>query len=281
MPQIIHNDNFVKSDVTVVCTSNDKYIPPLLAFLNSIQANSPGINIMIRLVNVTEQHVDKVLSYNLRKQVIIDNVELSSKRTMQPNGLAGRNWKQLLTNVKPRPGGFRGEHQFQSDEACYCSNIKFNTANMALDDDNECVVYLDVDTIVRKDISSIKTVTQDHDMGMFVCAEELDKYETYLGQQYSGWHAGLMVVRNTHVAKQFYKELEQRVSENMFDIEADEDEFEYLVGVYKDDVSIKSLDLTYKDCGPTFNDDSVMWSGQAGIKATNDQYIKEFNKYVC
>mgnify|MGYP005751854511 CR=1 FL=1 len=271
-------DDLNTEQVTVVCTSNNKYLKPLKSFLHSIKLNSPDTQVVIRLVNVDSHDVDVILDIGISKYIIWEDRELSTQRRLQPNGLGDRDWKQLLNNVTTA-GGFRGAHQFQSDEACYCSNIKFNTMNLALQHDFDCVLYLDVDTIVRDDLSTIKLETDGHDMGMFICSDEIGKFHTYYDQAYSGWHAGLMVARNTKNTVKFYQELEQRVSSKMFDIEADEDEFEYLYNIYKDDLSIKLMDEKYKDTGPVFNDMSVMWSGQAEIKVSSEQYIKEYNKY--
>ena len=41
--------------LTIVCSSNQKYIPYLKTFLNSILINSPSVNIVARLVNVDSE----------------------------------------------------------------------------------------------------------------------------------------------------------------------------------------------------------------------------------
>ena len=63
-----------KNKLTLVCTSNDRYIKPLLAFLESIHKNSRDINIITRLVNVSSQNIDYIKTTYPDVEIIIDNV---------------------------------------------------------------------------------------------------------------------------------------------------------------------------------------------------------------
>ena len=168
-----------------------------------------------------------------------------------------------------------------SQEAAYCSNIKYNTINQLLNNNNDCVVYMDVDTIIRGDIDSVYDHVQSHDVGMFICPEEKEKDITVHGDKYIGWHAGIIVANNTPLAKKFMRLVEHRVHQDMCNMEADEDEFDYVYRLPQfRELKIKSIDKTYKDSGPVFSDDSLVWSGQAENKESNQQYIEEFNKHA-
>ena len=267
-----------KNKLTLVCTSNDRYIKPLLAFLESIHKNSRDINIVARLVNVSSQNVDYIKMTYPDVEIITDNVSLSDKRDIVNADATKRRVNDLITR-KDNIGGFKGVGWLYSQEAAYCSNIKYNTIKQLLDEDYSHVVYMDVDTIVRKNITSLIDDTKGYDLGMFICEDERETELTYYNEPYEGWHAGLIYINNTEMSREFITCVESRVNNNLYDIEADEDEFSY---VYKrtDGVSIKELSKFYKDTGPQFDVSSAVWSGQQEIKHTNEQYIEEFEKYV-
>lgn len=267
-----------KNKLTLVCTSNDRYIKPLLAFLESVHRNSKDINIVARLVNVVSRNVDYIKATYPNINIIIDNVPLSDKRDIVNTDATKRRVNDLITR-KDNIGGFKGVGWLYSQEAAYCSNIKYNTIKQLLREDYSHVVYMDVDTIIRKNIMSLIDDTSGYDLGMYVCEDERETELTYHGEQYEGWHAGLIYINNTEQSREFVDRVEERVNNNLYDIEADEDEFSY---IYKrtDDISIKELSKYYKDTGPKFDKNSAVWSGQQEIKHTNEQYIEEFEKYV-
>lgn len=176
--------------------------------------------------------------------------------------------------------GFKGMGWLYSQEAAYCSNIKYNTINLLLNNNNKCVVYTDVDTIVRGDITNITTHVDSHDMGMYICPEEKEKDITIYGDKYTGWHAGIIIANNTSLTRKFINVVEERVTCDMYNMEADEDEFDYVYRTPEfQDLKIKSIDKMYKDSGPEFASSSLMWSGQADNKESNRQYIAEYLKY--
>ena len=207
-----------------------------------------------------------------------EKIDASVRRDVITDTASDMDWRQLLNNVKNKKSRV-GVHEFHSQESAYCSNIKFNTMNMLINNGFECVVYLDADTLVMNDITHIREVMEGHDIGMYIHEEEIGKYKTYHQQEYSGWHAGFMVATNTPICKQLYKEIEDRVSNNIYDIEADEDEFEAVYKTLQDRLNLKLFGKEYKDSGPEFSTKSYMWTGQAEIKSCNEQYIEQYNQY--
>lgn len=264
-----------KSKTTLTCTSNERYVPPLCAFLNSIQINQPDVQIVVRLVNCTNKTIDKIKSNFGDINVIIDNHELSDNRNITNlSEVEGKTIEQL----RGARSGFKGVRWLYSQEAAYCSNIKYQTIHELLNKGIEFIVHMDVDTIVRHRFDCLRDAMLGYDIGMYICPEEHMKQLTEYGHKYMGWHAGIIVVNNTDTSRTFIDRVRNRVRENIYDIEADEDEFDYVYN-NTDDINILSVDKTYKDNGPVFNVNSHIWSGQSEAKSENRQYINEYEKY--
>ena len=267
-----------RTQTTIVCTSNERYISVLDACLNSIRGNSSDVNVVSRLVNVEDHTYEKILDNHNDMHFMREIIDTSACRDIMTDTAANLGWEQLLNKVKIKKSR-TGMHEFHSQESAYCSNIKFNTINMLINDGFECVVYLDADTLVMNDITHIKEMIKGHDIGMYIHEEEVGKYKTYHQQEYSGWHAGFMVATNTSLCKQLYREVEKRVNDNIYDIEADEDEFEAVYRIWLEDLRLKLFDKRYKDSGPEFSHESFMWTGQGSNKSCSVQYIEQFNQY--
>lgn len=267
-----------RDKTTIVCTSNERYVPVLTACLNSIEHNSDDVNVVARLVNVEDTTYEQIVSSYNDVRFIRDQIDASVRRDVVTDNASHIGWKRLIKKVRNKKSRV-GLHEFHSQESAYCSNIKFNTMNMLINDEFKCVVYLDADTLVMNDISHINEMMSGYDIGMYIHEAEIGKYKTYHQQEYSGWHAGFMVATNTPSCKKLYNEIEDRVNSNIYDIEADEDEFEAAYKINQSELKLKLFDKQYKDCGPEFSTESYMWTGQAEIKSCNEQYIKQYRQY--
>jgi hypothetical protein len=266
-------NNLNKNKLTIVCTTNEKYIQYVKPFFNSLEKNSKNLNVILRLVNCNkfiEEYKNfnlyKIYEYKNFKNKIITNFEDSKKL----------NYIELKEKIKK---GKLGNPIFKRDEAVYCSNIKFKTINLLINSGFKHILYLDVDTIVNKDFNSIITDSKNYDLAMFVDKNDINSYITKYGENYKGWNAGFMYINNTKPSKNFYKKLEERVTQDIFNIEADEVEFQKLLSEI--DVKILYVDKKYKDNGPKYSDTSYMWSGQSDEKIVNTMYknkIKEYNE---
>ena len=262
-----------KNKLTIVCSTNEKYLQYVKPFFNSLEKNIKNINVILRLVNCNNfnneyENFDlyKIYEYKDFKNKIITNYEDSKKL----------NYIELKEKIKKSK---LGNSIFKRDEGVYCSNIKFNTINLLIDNDFKYILYLDVDTIVNGDFNSIIHDSKNYDLAMFVDKNDINSYITTYGEEYMGLNAGFMYINNTEVSKNFYKKLEHRVNKNIFDIEADEVEFQKLLSEI--DIKILYVGKKYKDNGPVYSHDSYMWSGQSDEKIVNTMYknkIKEYNE---
>lgn len=285
-------------NLVITCTSNVDYIDQLKTFLNSMSVNSPGIPIVVRLINVDQSIGEELLKIYEDVSIIHDNPDISNK----PDQLSQYYSQDKVASEINRPvetDGFRGRLGWVfSQEAAYSSNAKFKTIDELLSCNNKCVVYMDVDTIVRGDITGLIEYTEQGDVGTFVLSETSEELEWLTGEPSNGKtvpsiHAGILIATDTEMSKQFYRDLKEKVMMDCFNPDSDEDEFERLLvdDKYKD-LKLIHVDRTYKDSGPTiegdcertsyteYSTDSLVWSGQGRNKEINTQYIDEMKKYT-
>lgn len=266
-----------KHKLTIVCTCNKSYLEYLYTFLQSVYTNSPDVNIIIRLVNVDkhELQINKDIFTNVH--FIYDNTFTTNNKVLIDD-VKTYSYKEIVNIIKSRDTP--GSPIFKSNEGIYCSNIKFNTINNLLTSGFECLVYLDVDTLVRKDIRPLKDLMSGYDIGMFINEFERGDFVTKYGHEYSGWNAGIMLVNNTPSAVKFYNQLEERVAADIDNVDADEIEFEYMYRSMIDSIKLLKVDKTFKDNGPDYSIGSHMWSGQSDEKKLNTLYITESQNYL-
>ena len=139
-----------------------------------------------------------------------------------------------------------------------------------------------VESLDTTDIYNIQDTINTYDLAMYICPNEHLKTSTQYGEKYIGWHAGIIISNNTMLSVDFLKDVEKRVSNNMYDIEADEDEFDHVFyqKKYNNKIKINSLTKYYKDNGPEFNVKNAVWSGQNVAKVDHEKYINEYSKYI-
>ena len=261
-----------KNKLTIVCTTNKNYIEYTNAFINSIDTNCENINIILRLVNCSPHDVYE--PQNLPLDIVQDNFVMQNDKVICEEDIRSTDYRTALQIIK------HDKHDnvlFKSKEAVYCSNIKFNTINKLLDQQFKHVLYLDVDTIVRKDISRVHTEYNQCDIATYVDLNDVDSFTLPDGSSYMGWNAGFMLIHNNNRTMQFFQQLESRVNQDMYNFDADEIQFQMLLSEMP--LNIKYVDKIYKDNGPEYTDGSHMWSGQAHNKVINKLFNEEYAKY--
>ena len=72
-------DNLNKCQLTIVCTTNKNYIDYTGAFLRSISENSPGMNVVLRVVNTTDVDCLKCIP-NINLHIIYEDVSFSQEK---------------------------------------------------------------------------------------------------------------------------------------------------------------------------------------------------------
>lgn len=260
---------------SLICTTNHKYLPLTSAFLESLACNSRDTfnRVIVRCVGFTHDFS----SIPLNIITIRDNKKLCSRKKLfsTEGGLIN---EYISEGLQKSRIGFRGARWLYSEEMSYCSNIKTDTILQTLEKYDEPVVYSDVDTIIRGDISELIATIQKHD----ICVVEDVSYTEQFGDverlshQDKLYQGGLIGFNNTNNTMKFAKEWKRLVMENYVDWDADERYFYDTINVIPF-INIGNIDTKFKD--EDLSDTSLVWSGAGVTKYCDEKYTDEYSAY--
>lgn len=274
--------------MTVVCTSDEKYLPLFNAFAQSALDNSPSTKIICRCVDVDKSVLVK---FNNVKY-IFDTIKLNKKPTIvKPDWRAKRyTTDRPLRDLHPKVNDYQILKRIYSEHAAYCTGIKYDTLNtLMVDEIDEVYIYSDVDAIIRKDIHDLHDIMYKYDADIGVVTDVMVEYNSTnfncfdkakLIRDFELETGGLIVVRNTEKSRKFIKFCAEEI--DIFNVSSDELVFNDACKLFEP-VTVK-IPLKYKDEGGPdnrdFREDSCIWSGQGDIKNFSPTYTKELNYYL-
>ena len=263
----------------IVCTSDKKYMPLLRALVTSVATNSPQTSIYARLVSWEEKITDEEIAelkaiHSLVETERDDGKGLEEETFEKTPNLVENFLKSREKNRShyrqrsERKSAFKTYQTIYTDAAAYCTNIKFNTLNKLAKACKEPLLYLDVDTVVRKDLSDLEAIIENTDIAIVNDTPTLIDFK----------QGGLIGFNpNAPRARVYMLEVESQL--DLFNITGDEIAMK---AVY-DQVAlqVEALSCIYKDEGKngSFDSESVMWSGHGDIKSYSGAYISEQRKY--
>lgn len=257
----------------LVCTTNDKYLPITKTFLNSLFQNSDVFdNVIVRCVGFDYDYThisDKI-------QTISDMTSLSKVKNMLSSDGEYIN-DYLSEGFKKSKIGVRGSRWLHSEEIAYCSNCKVLTILYALKKYKTSVVYSDVDTIVRGDLTGLINIVQQHDLSVVIDEPYSDQHVG--SKRLSGhdklYQGGLIGFKYSDKVLKFVADWGDRVMSDYRDWDADEKYFYETLPDYNLDIG--EIPLIYKD--EELSIDSKLWSGAGTTKYHEDKYVTEYKKY--
>ena len=276
----------MNNQLNIICTSDSEYLPIAKTLLKSIALNSPGVNVYIRLVNCTEKQSSEVASWYTNVTIINDNISLSTyrnKKSRQGNILLQ---EFLHHGLKKHLTKTRGARWLYSDKMAYCSNIKFATVNTLLQDGIDHLFYIDLDSIVRKDLAPLyDRINSDGLIFKTSKTHEGDRLQERFPGKSIIYHGGMFGIVNTVENKLIFNEMYNTILNDMYSWDADE----YVIydTLNKYNAEVRELPRMYKDEGDydhiiddyIFNQSSAIWSGPAHIKYTSQNYVNESKNY--
>lgn len=261
----------------ICCTTNDKYVKFTLGLINSIRKNcTTQYKIICRCVNVCNDNLN-LLGNDTNIEIVIDNRPLSTaKNITTPEGTT---YTSLLS-------GNRLAGYLKSEEACYCSNIRFYQTLQALKS-GEDVLYMDVDAIVRGDLMDLPNVAPGDDIIIRRNVDEgmygLQKRMPISEPDNVVYQQGFYFVRSCNLTLRFYEYLADKIQTDMKNWNADQ--IMFLNATKKFPIKIGQLPTIYRDSyhNPVdggFKNESIVWCGGWVDKYTNNKYLAEFEKYA-
>jgi len=254
------------NDIILCCTCNGKkkYIKYLKCLLQSIKVNTPDLKVHVRLVNCDKKTHTEIKKY---KNIILQKDVFNKKNKIHVSSLGPHLNKSVLYLLSK----YRNEVWGLYDtEAFYTCMVKYNTISNLLND-YKTVIYVDVDTVVRKNILEHINEIQSGDIGLV-----FDKKEINFP------HPGLIIANKSKKIINLMKYMDDHFSKC---IETDNVKVELGDGdllfkaIKENNINYSRLPLKWKDEGYNFNNNSLMWSGRSERKTKNEIYINEYKKY--
>jgi len=265
----------VKKIITVTCDQN--YSLYAGVFINSLNANTKDVSVVVRAVNCTHDTINNIVRLGSNVRVIDDKPNTSTIRNILSHDKELL-YDGLIESLTKNKTKVKSPRLLCSEQMAYCSNIKFMTIQQLLnEDDNNIVIYMDIDSIIRGNINELYDRLSHVDLAMFKDAPYTEQHEGSSRLQGNNvlYHGGLLGVNNNNRTRHLISEWVTLVAEDMFDWDADEDIF---YRAHEDSsIRIVCVDKIYKD--EDLDDKSVVWSGSGQTKFSHDRYIDECKKY--
>ncbi|MAF24360.1 hypothetical protein CL634_02055 [bacterium] len=277
----------------IISTCDQEYIPILKPFLRSLRKNATCVQPYIRFVNTNPGSIEEAIDEFPEMWFVIEEKELDTKRKhLNKKGILLQ--EELDRGFKEKKTEFRGARWLYSDKMAYCSNIRYNTVNQALSAGLEHILMMDIDAIVRRDLDELYNLIKSHDLCV-VSSNSEDFINRQLGEEETKrlrfpeleefYHGGLIGIRNSLTMREIFKKIEKNI--NLYDWDSDELVISKIFTEHEGEIDIHNLSRKYKDEGlytkgyvcPVFQEDSVIWSGTANTKSTNEVYAKELKLY--
>jgi len=262
MKQVSLNKEFI-----FTCTVDKNYIDYIYSLASSIKANCPLIPLHIRLVNIHEndrQIISSVLKDRYKNCFIeFDNIPLSSKREFfrsKDQLLYGESINDVL-KVKKDSKSFKNVNNnyfLMSEQQCYTSNTRFRNIIKLLNEDYSYVMYIDADTIVRKNIYDLKDILISYDL---TC--NINKCDRYSNSKC--WELSFLGIKNSNRAKHFAKQCMELTENDMYDWDSDQNSIEEIYSNNFKDLTVNSSIKHIEDIGQLHDrehlKDSYIWAG--------------------
>mgnify|MGYP003652135550 CR=1 FL=1 len=298
----------------ITCSASESYLGLLRSLLNSISINYPQCKVVARLINCSDKD-NNLQTIHSDTEVIFDQTDASTVRNkLQKNGCVMQD--QFFGVYADHKEGLKGAKWLYSDFIGYCTNNRYPMIQDLLVKGEEQILQLDVDVVVRRDLTLLQSLISKHDIclhaeirkdrelspfGITVTpdivpiltrSEYLQK-ETNENQHWSNcveWHTGVMGFNNTETTRKFVKRYIDELDkpENRYIFGAEEEEVYFLYLNEFSDMKLYSLPVKFKDEGQgddaktgaeQYRQSSYIWVGAGSSKYCCDEFIKEVQKY--
>lgn len=239
--------------LTILCVSDKNYLPYLYTLLNSLNRNTTCIDsVIIYLINVNESDL-LLKDYNFKLDIRFERCnydETKNKLTRYSCGLLNG--------------------RFMSDHHAYCNNLRYLVIPEILRNISTPLLYVDVDNIIRKDLTEFIHELKQYDISIFKYPLQLHPISW---RRFMTFACGIIGIYPTENSINFFDSMKDEIIKNGVLTVGDQLDFYNVWIKYKDIVKLNRFDKKYKDCD--LHDDSVIWSG--------DGQVKEFDKFknIC
>jgi hypothetical protein len=235
-------------ELTVLAIADRLFLPRLEVLAASLARNSPFVHLHAYLVNVAPEDAERLRAIHRHTELRFDSAELDA--TEMKIGLDG---------ITP-----------YTEKAGYCVNLRGRAILDLLQAGCPRVLFVDADTIVRRDLGSLCTFLDRHDLVIHKRPE---------AAEYMRVAGGVIGVRPTDAAIEFFTRAVARIdaigNRKFF---SDQLAFHLTIEELEGRVCVGHLPKTYIDWD--FDEQSFIWAGKGRRKHDNARYLAEERNYV-
>jgi hypothetical protein len=261
--------------VVTISTDSD-YVERTLSLLNSISINSPDVKVYLRAIDCSSS---EILALRRAHKNLILSDEQVNKCTKRRFFRAGAVLSTNLMNTGPYKSRLLSERQ------CYVSNTRYQNILYCLQELKEdIVIFLDADTIVRRNLLELTNFITQYDVLCNV-GKEVPRYPN--GRC---WECSCIIARNTPQSVDFFREVKLLTESNITDWDSDQFAIENVYSTSKislcedigfiEDLGWRVLTVdNWDNTTSIYSPDTYIWPGSGEGKFT-DEYCKEQKKYI-
>ena len=234
--------------LNVLAISDIEFLPRARILASSLNRNMPSAVLHAFLVNIDDQDA-------------VDTI-----RTLHPNSKIYPISEKLDdSDVKL---GLDGITKY-TEKSGFCVNLRARAIHQLLLNGCDYVLFLDADSIVRRELSSLVEMISRSDIVI---------HKREQAAEFMRVAAGVIGIRRTTASIRFFEQLIQRIDElgnrTFF---SDQLAFHRVAAELKDAISISHLPIEYIDW--EFRNNSYIWTGKGQRKYLNETYLEEEKLY--
>ena len=221
----------------ILIVSDQEYFEKALTLIKSIRLINNNLKIHYHQINFKKNiNINDIyFSY--------ENIELDNKTIFNFN------------NIK------------YTQKQAYCANIRFHIINNLISE-NEYILYLDADSIIRKPINELIESCKLNDLVINKCTKK-----SYYRKGFR-LRTGVFSIKNTPIMKNFLQHLLKLI--NLKQWFSDQDSIQDTYIEFNNKIKFKLLDSRYIDWNYDLN--SEIWVGKGDNKYKNKKYLELENQ---
>ena len=243
----------------VACVSDSKYLKYSIPFLKSLYTTNPDLPVHLKLVDCAPGDYQKCQQAN--SNVIITPTDINKSRKPRYPAYPKEYQSYKYTNkteakefyCRPGPTNIMERIRLYSDLSLYCIYAKYVNAR-ALQNIYDKVLILDVDALVKKDLTPLFDILDNCDVA--------SKQEEFSVFEHLIFNEGVTGLKTNDRTKQFLENIIEFYREHgLVNHNFQSDQLFFREEYYEQNIGISFHNLPNKFKDETFKDDSFIWSG--------------------
>lgn len=252
----------------ICCVTNKPYVAYTIPFLESVYKHNPDVSVKLLMIDCDKEQIDNIshISSNIEIEELYLNLDLTKKFPRYSGKLKQHKYcnDHEISGFFNRSGATSVLDRFSllSESAIQCMMYKYIHTRKWLDR-SDIVMLMDVDCLVRGDISEMFLFGQQHDL---TC-----KHQAVQSYQYVIFHEGISILRQNKKTELFLdRVIEAYQSIGIVDKIVNVDQLVYRQEYYEQNIGIDFFPLPCKYKDSEFLRDSLVWSGVGDNKKKLD-----------